>query len=269
MHEEWLKLSEAPQRLAELVAEMTQLQAAHTETAQALADLERAIADLAFQEEAYQAHQSQWEERQRQQGFWQQQQAAALTDQALAERETQRLAEAEQTRQSLEQEQQAAQLEKQVLSELDQAFTDLRQELNQRIRPQLAETASLFLGQLTDGRYQTLELDDKYQVTLLEDGEAKPLLSGGEEDLCNLCLRLAVSQIITERSGRPFSLLVLDEVFGSLDDRRRDRTIELLYALEHRFEQVLVITHIDSLKESLHHAIELEYDPRERCARVR
>jgi len=269
LHEEWLKLNEAPQRLVELGIEITQQQAAQHQTAQTLAELERAIAALNFQEAAYQQHQTQWVEVQQQYALWQQQQAQAVTALALAEQEGQRLQAEEQTRQTLEQEQQAAQREKQLLVELDKAFTDLRQELNQQIRPQLAETASLFLGQLTDGRYQTLALDDKYQPTLLEDGEAKPLLSGGEEDLCNLCLRLAVSQILTERSGRPFSLLVLDEVFGSLDDRRRDRTIELLYALEHRFDQVLVITHIDGLKESLHHAIELEYDPRERCARVR
>ncbi len=269
LYEEWLQLSEAPQRLAELGAEWTQLQTAQRETAAALTELARAIAALDFQEAVYQEHQAQWEAGQQEYRRCQEQQAQAVTALALAEREVERLAAEEQTRQQLWQELQAAHREKQLLAELDQAFTDLRQELNRQIRPQLAETASLFLGQLTDGRYQTLELDDKYQPTLIEDGQAKPILSGGEEDLCNLCLRLAVSQIITERSGRPFSLLVLDEVFGSLDDRRRDRTLELLYALEHRFEQVLVITHIEGLKESLHHAIELEYDPRERCTRVR
>ena len=49
----------------------------------------------------------------------------------------------------------------------------------------------------------------------------KPVISGGEEDLANLVLRLAISQMIAERAGQPLSLLVLDEVFGSLDESRR------------------------------------------------
>jgi len=31
-------------------------------------------------------------------------------------------------------------------------------------------------------------------------------------------LRLAISQMIAERAGQPLSLLVLDEIFGSLDE---------------------------------------------------
>ena len=44
------------------------------------------------------------------------------------------------------------------------------------------------------------------------------MISGGEEDVANLALRLAISQMIAERAGQPLSLLVLDEIFGSLDE---------------------------------------------------
>ena len=47
------------------------------------------------------------------------------------------------------------------------------------------------------------------------------MISGGEEDIANLALRLAISQMIAERAGQPLSLLVLDEIFGSLDEDRR------------------------------------------------
>src|SRR5204862_6040533 len=99
--------------------------------------------------------------------------------------------------------------------EVDLAFTDMRTDLNVQLRPEISELASTFLTELTDGRYSELELDDEYNIIVLEDGVPKPVISGGEEDLANLVLRLAISQMIAERAGQSFSLLVLDEVFGS------------------------------------------------------
>jgi DNA repair protein SbcC/Rad50 len=147
-----------------------------------------------------------------------------------------------------------------VHDELDNAFRDLRGDLNDALRPELSEIASSFLGSLTDGRYNRLDLDDRYDINILEDGIAKPVISGGEEDLANLVLRLAISQMIADRSGQPFSLLVLDEVFGSLDAARRDNVLELLHRLEDRFEQVILITHIESVREGVDRVIMVRYD---------
>jgi exonuclease SbcC len=72
--------------------------------------------------------------------------------------------------------------------ELDRAFSDLRTDLNFQLRPELSELASAFLSELTDARYTELELDDQYNIVILEDGIPKPVLSGGEEDLANLVL---------------------------------------------------------------------------------
>jgi DNA repair protein SbcC/Rad50 len=147
-----------------------------------------------------------------------------------------------------------------IHDELDNAFRDLRGDLNDALRPELSEIASSFLGSLTDERYNRLELDDRYDIIVLEDGIAKPVISGGEEDLANLVLRLAISQMIADRSGQPFSLLVLDEVFGSLDASRRDNVLELLHRLEDRFEQVILITHIESVREGVDRVIAVRYD---------
>ena len=105
--------------------------------------------------------------------------------------------------------------------ELDRALTDLRTDLNATLRPDLSELASGFLRDLTNGRYTELELDEDYGATLLDDGDPKAVISGGEEDVANLALRLAISQMIAERAGQPLSLLILDEIFGSLDEDRR------------------------------------------------
>jgi exonuclease SbcC len=158
--------------------------------------------------------------------------------------------------------------ERSLHDELDEAFGDLRAELNDRLRPELSELASGFLEALTDGRYAALELDDDYAVQVLEDGLPKSVLSGGEEDLCNLVLRLAISQMIAERAGQEFSLLILDEVFGSLDESRRENVLALLRRLHDRFEQVMVITHIEDVREGLDRVLMVTYDAERGTSRV-
>ena len=159
---------------------------------------------------------------------------------------------------------QVAALERERLlhDELHRAYSDLRTDLNFAMRPELSELASAFLTELTDARYTELELDDKYRIVVLEDGVPKPVISGGEEDLANLVLRLAISQMIAERAGQPFSLLVLDEVFGSLDDTRRQNVVSLLRGLQDRFEQVILITHIDDVRDGLDQVMEVRFDER-------
>jgi exonuclease SbcC len=53
---------------------------------------------------------------------------------------------------------------------------------------------------------------------------------------------------------------MLDEVFGSLDEGRRTNVLALLEKLNQRFEQILVITHLDDIKEGVQSIIEIEYD---------
>jgi exonuclease SbcC len=161
----------------------------------------------------------------------------------------------------IEQKLSVLQTEKRMHDELDRAYSDLRTDLNFQLRPELSELASAFLTDLTDARYAELELDDQYNVIVLEDGVPKPVISGGEEDLANLVLRLAISQMIAERAGQSFSLLILDEVFGTLDDLRRHNVVELLRRLQDRFEQVILITHVDTVREGLDRVISVRYDP--------
>lgn len=187
----------------------------------------------------------------------------ALAAQGDAERARAALESAEQGRRELARLQETLDrldAERRLHEELDRAFTDVRTDLNFQLRPELADVASDFLSDLTDGRYPKLELDEEYRVVVREDGEPKPVLSGGEEDLCNLVLRLAISQMIAERAGQHFSLLILDEVFGSLDEMRRANVMELLRRLHDRFEQVIVITHIEQVREGLDRLLQVRYD---------
>ena len=177
----------------------------------------------------------------------------ATADATAAERVRQELARLQQRLTVIE-------TDRRLHEELDRAFTDLRTDLNFQLRPELAEIASGFLDSLTDGRYNALEFDEEYNLLVLEDGLPKSVISGGEEDLCNLVLRLAISQMIAERAGQAFSLLILDEVFGSLDDTRRSNVMDLLRRLNDRFEQVMVITHIEQVREGLDRVLVVRFD---------
>jgi DNA repair exonuclease SbcCD ATPase subunit len=81
--------------------------------------------------------------------------------------------------------------------------------------------------------------------------------SGSETDLANLALRVAVSEHVRFQSGGAVGLLVLDEVFGPLDDDRKGRMLVALERLRARFRQVLVVTHDTAIKEQLPNAIEV------------
>jgi exonuclease SbcC len=155
-----------------------------------------------------------------------------------------------------------------VHDELDRAFTDLRTDLNVQLRPEMGEIASAFLTELSDSRYDEMELDDSYNLTVIEDGAPKHVISGGEQDIANLSLRLAISQMIADRAGQNFSLLILDEVFGSLDEARRQNVVGLLRGLGDRFEQVIVITHIEQVSEGVDHVIAVRYDEETGCSVV-
>jgi DNA repair protein SbcC/Rad50 len=153
--------------------------------------------------------------------------------------------------------------------ELDRALTDLRNDLNSSLRPDLSDLASGFLSDLTHGRYVELELDEDYSATVLDDGDLQTVISGGEEDVANLALRLAISQMIAELAGQPLSLLILDEIFGSLDEAHRNAVTDLLRSLADRFSQVILVTHIESLRDSVDHVVRVGFDQATGVASVR
>ncbi len=155
-----------------------------------------------------------------------------------------------------------------LLYELDRFYSQLWEKLNNNARPEISDLAGKFLSDLTDNRYSMLEINDKYEICLHDDGEIKPVISGGEEDIVNLCIRLAVSQIIAQRSGKSLSLLILDEIFGSLDENRRANVIHLLRNLTDHFEQVILITHIDDIKDDIDNVINIEFDPESSSSKV-
>jgi exonuclease SbcC len=62
--------------------------------------------------------------------------------------------------------------------------------------------------------------------------------------------------------------LILDEVFGSLDETHRHNVVDLLRRLQGRFEQVILITHIESVREGLDRVLTVRYDEASGSSRV-
>lgn len=152
--------------------------------------------------------------------------------------------------------------------DLDAALTELRRELNGRVRPELGRLAGSFLATITDGRYTGLELDPDYELLVLEEGEERPVISGGEEDVANLALRLALAIMVAEGGARAPSVLILDEVLGSLDERRRENVIRLLRGLRDRFPQVILISHVEELGPGPDRVLRVELDDGTGASRV-
>jgi len=147
--------------------------------------------------------------------------------------------------------------EKLYLEKLDLLFSDFRVSLIGRIRPTLSRYAKDLFLELCENRYEDLELDENYEIYIYDQGEKFSIerFSGGETDLANLCLRIAISLLISESSGVDFSFVILDEIFGSQDALRKENILNALAKLKNRFRQIFLITHIDDIKDSVENLI--------------
>ncbi|MDQ7065916.1 MAG: SMC family ATPase [candidate division KSB1 bacterium] len=151
--------------------------------------------------------------------------------------------------------------EKRYYEALVEHFGRFRMHLASRLRPLIAARASELLRMTTSGRYSLMELDEEYSIRLVDQGETHKLqrFSGGEQDLANLCLRMAISQVVAERSGKsPVQFIVLDEVFGSQDQDRQQLIMQALLQLQSRFRQIFIISHVEAIKEILPVIIQVE-----------
>jgi exonuclease SbcC len=128
------------------------------------------------------------------------------------------------------------------------------------VGPRLAAEAAQLFAELTDHEYDELQVDpETYQLQISDGGKVYGLdrFSGSEIDLANLALRVAISEHIHFQSGGSVGLMVLDEVFGPLDEDRKSRMLQALERLRGRFRQILVVTHDASIKDQLPNAIEV------------
>ncbi|MBS1717228.1 MAG: SMC family ATPase [Armatimonadetes bacterium] len=157
----------------------------------------------------------------------------------------------------------------QLMEVTQKEFRTLRDRLNLEIRPSLQVHASQILSSLTNDRYRRLDISEDFTPVLVDDdGQVKPVISGGEEDVVALALRLALCAMIQERQGYDMSLLILDEAFSSLDGDRRTAVMQYLSAIKTQFRQILVISHIQEINDVADACLYVRRDPKTRASVV-
>lgn len=130
----------------------------------------------------------------------------------------------------------------------------------------------LTLGQLsihfeTQSEYKNKKRQDKKETLniLINDANghtrAYEMFSGGEAFRINFAVRLALSQVLAKRSGARLQTLVIDEGFGSQDTTGRSRLVETINLVKKDFSKILIITHLEELKDAFPGRIEVEKTP--------
>ncbi len=139
--------------------------------------------------------------------------------------------------------------------------------------PEIEARANQILDQLSNGgmniRFETqAEYKDKKRqdkketldIIISDSSGIRPyeMYSGGEAFRINFAIRLALSHVLANRAGARLQTLFIDEGFGSQDNEGRQRLIEAINAVKNEFACVLVITHLDELKDAFPARIEVE-----------
>ena len=140
--------------------------------------------------------------------------------------------------------------------------------------PEIQDEANRLLAQMTSGRMH-VELKTQRErasgegqietldVVIHDNLGSRPyeMYSGGEAFRVNFALRIALSRLLAQRAGAKLETLVIDEGFGSQDQEGRDRLVEAIKSVEDEFAMILVITHLDDLKERFPVRIDVQKRP--------
>ena len=128
--------------------------------------------------------------------------------------------------------------------------------------PELEAEANDLLSRMTDGRMSLSVSTQREKITGgiaetldIEIGDelgsrSYELFSGGEAFRINFAIRIALSKLLARRAGAQLRTLFIDEGFGSQDEDGRDKLIDAINKIQTDFDLILVITHIDELRDS-------------------
>lgn len=137
---------------------------------------------------------------------------------------------------------------------------EFKNKINSQIAPRISQLASEMYATITRGKYQHIEVSNEFDFFIYDDGVRYPIerFSGGEVDLANLVLRIAISKTLSELSGSGgVGFLAFDEVFGSQDEERRFEIMEAFHTIKEQYRQIFLISHESEIKEMFERVVEL------------
>ena len=182
-----------------------------------------------------------------------------------------RCAELEMERQDVSKAIRAAAEEKSIFEDLATAFgkRGVQALIIESALPAIEEEANRLLGRMTDNRMHVRiesqrdtkkgETVETLEIRIADElgTRSYEMFSGGEAFRVNFALRIALSRLLAGRSGAPLPTLIIDEGFGTQDSSGRERLVEAINSIQDDFEKILVITHIEDLKEAFPVRIEV------------
>ncbi|QYZ79914.1 SMC family ATPase [Methanofollis formosanus] len=132
------------------------------------------------------------------------------------------------------------------------------------VRGHLEGVVGEVLGEITDGRYDTVTFDDDFTLMVNDMGADYPAarFSGGEQDDIAIALRIALSRYLAAMRGMGDpAVLIFDEIFGSQDEERRTNLVRALRTQEAHFPQIFLISHIAEVHEEFETTLRVEPGP--------
>ena len=127
--------------------------------------------------------------------------------------------------------------------------------------PRIEAEANQLLARMTDSRLavkletqrvrQSGNVAETLDILVSDElgSRSYDLFSGGEAFRINLALRIALSKVLAQRMGLPLPTLFIDEGFGTQDAAGRERIVDAIASIQEDFEKIIVITHLDDLKD--------------------
>jgi len=151
-----------------------------------------------------------------------------------------------------------------IYTELARAFgkTGIQALLIETALPDIESEANRLLGRMTDNRmhvkFETQRETKKGDVRETLDINISDelgtrnyeMFSGGEAFRINFAIRIALSRLLARRAGAQLQTLIIDEGFGTQDADGRQKLVEAINSIKDDFARILVITHIEELKDA-------------------
>lgn len=133
---------------------------------------------------------------------------------------------------------------------IEQAIPEIETEANRILSRLTGNRTQIAIESLRDlkkgGTRETLDIKISDEL-----GERSyELYSGGEAFRVDFAVRIALSKLLSTRAGTRLRTLVIDEGFGTQDAEGLENLVEAIQAIAEDFEKILVITHVESLKQA-------------------